>query len=159
MTEGFDVAFRAGPVGDDSLVVRPLGRTHVHCYASPSYLERHEPPRKPADLAAHDCIVYAPLAPGGRWMFRTKQRTFYTSVRGRLVVNSMPLALDAAVRGIGVARLPEALALDAVRRGKLVALLGSFAPPPTSVFVAYPSGAPPPRVRAFLDLAAAHLAL
>jgi DNA-binding transcriptional LysR family regulator len=67
--EGFDVAFRAGAVGDPSLVARELARGSLRCVASAGYLERRGTPRRPAELVEHDCIVYAPLAARGRWRF------------------------------------------------------------------------------------------
>jgi DNA-binding transcriptional LysR family regulator len=156
--EGVDLAFR-GSVGDESLVARELGRGQERCYASPAYLEQRKRPRRPADLHEHDCIVYAPLAPGGRWSFRVKDRTVHTSVRGRLVVNSLPLSVDAAVRGGGIARLPAALAAEEVQRGALVEVLAPYAQPARPFFIVYPAGVhTPPRVRAFIDVAIKHLA-
>lgn len=156
--EGIDLAFRAGGVVDESLVARPIAHGQVRCFASPSYLEERKRPRQPKDLEHHDCIVYPPLAPGGRWTFRKDDRTLRVNARGRLVTNSLPLTLDAALRGLGVARLPGALALDDVRRGALVEVLGSYAPPSSPFFIVYPSGPhTPPRVRAFIELTAKHL--
>jgi DNA-binding transcriptional LysR family regulator len=156
--EGFDVAFRGGGVGDDSLVARELGRAPVRCFASPSYLEGRQRPRRPADLEAHDCIVYPPLAPGGRWSFRVNDRTVHTPVRGRLVVNSLPLSLEAAVRGVGIARAPMPLAVEPVRSGALVELLAPYVQPPSPFFVVYPSGVhTAARVRAFIEVATKYL--
>lgn len=158
--EGFDLAFRTGKVGDDSLVARELGRAQARCFASPTYLASRKKPQRPADLDGHDCIVYPPLAPAGSWAFRVKGRTVHTRVRGRLVVNSLPLSLDAALRGVGIARIPMPFAKDAVRSGALVEVLAPYAPAPTPVLVAYPSGVlTPPRVRAFVELALQHLEL
>src|SRR5207302_6383348 len=55
--ERIDVAFRAGPLEDSSLVARRLSPTHHLFCASPRYLDRAGMPRKPADLRDHDCIV------------------------------------------------------------------------------------------------------
>lgn len=158
--EGVDLAFRGGAVGDESLVARELGRGQARCYASPAYLERRKKPRRPADLEGHDCILYGPLAPGGRWSFRVNDRTVHTSVRGRLVVNSLPLSLDAAVRGGGIVRLPAPFAEEQVKSGALVELLGPYAQPARPFFVVYPGGVhTPPRVRAFIEVAMKHLDL
>ena len=156
--EGMDLAFRAGPVGDEFLVTRELGRAQLRCFASPRYLEGKKRLRAPVDLHHHDCIVYPPLAPARRWSFRVKDRVVHASVRGRLVVNSLPLSFEAAVRGAGIVRVPTPYAAEAIRRGEVVEVLGAFAPPATPVYVAYPSGThTPPRVRAFIGLAMKHL--
>ena len=157
--EGFDLAFRAGGVGDESLVARELGRGTLRCVASAQYVRRRGRPRKPADLSGHDCIIYPPLAPGGRWAFRTAARTVHVPVRGRLVVGSLPMALEAATRGLGVARIPSALLEDALRRRDVVELLERHTPPPAPFFLVYRQGAQAtPRLRAFLDLVKEHLA-
>jgi DNA-binding transcriptional LysR family regulator len=158
--EGFDVAFRAGVVGDPSLVARELARSSLRCVASKSYLERRGTPRRPADLAEHECIVYAPLAARGRWTFRTRGRTVHVPVHGRLVVNSLPLALDAAVRGLGVTRVPSALANEAIASGAVVELLSAHAPPATPLYLLYPSGTQTTaRVHGFLAIVKKHLTM
>lgn len=158
--EGVDLAFRAGGVRDESLVAREIGRAQLRCYASPRYLHDRKKPRVPADLADHDCVVYPPLAVHGRWTFSAKQRTVHQSVRGRLVVNSMVLSVDAAVRGLGIARLPAPMAMEEVERGTLVEVLPSFAPPAGAVYLVYAGGAHvPPRVRTFIDVALRYLPL
>ena len=152
--EGFDVAFRAGDVGDPSLVAHELARGPLLCVASPSYLAARRAPRRPRDLADHDCIIYGPLAPGGRWAFREKNLTVRVPVRGRMIVNSLPLALDAASRGLGVARIPGALVAAALRERVVVEVLQRYLPAPAPFFLVHRSGAQTmPRLRAFVDLA------
>lgn len=152
--EGFDFAFRAGAIGDASLIARELGRGPVVCLASPAYLQRHPRIERPEDLAHHDCIVYPPLAPKGRWIFRRRRRVVHVGVRGRAVVTSLPLALELAVRGLGVTRVPRTLAEEALQRGFVREVLSDATPPETSFFIVYPSGAQAsPHRRAFLELA------
>jgi DNA-binding transcriptional LysR family regulator len=57
VAEGFDLAVRAGPLDDSSLVARRVAATDLRLYAAPSYLERRGRPRRLADLAAHDCLA------------------------------------------------------------------------------------------------------
>lgn len=156
--EGFDLAFRGGRVGDPSLVAREIGRGQLRCFASEAYLARRGRPRTPRDLERHDCVLYAPLAPGGRWTFRAQRRAVTVAVRGRVSVNSLPLALEAALHGLGVARLPGTFAVEEQRRGRLVEVLPSHAPHPTGLFLLHPSGHVPARVRAFIEIAMRHLA-
>lgn len=59
----FDLALRSAPLADSSLKGRRLaGDTRVLC-ASPGYLAAHGTPDTPADLAGHDFIAWADLAP------------------------------------------------------------------------------------------------
>ena len=81
-------------------------------------------------------------------------------MRGRLVVNSLPLSLDAALRGGGIVRLPAPFAAEEVKSGALVELLAPYAQPARPFFVVYPGGVhTPPRVRAFIEVAMKHLDL
>lgn len=151
--EGFDFAFRAGGVGDASLVARELARGPVVCVASAGYLDGHPRLTQPKDLAHHRCIVYPPLAPKGKWSFRVSRRTVNIAVRGRIIVSSLPLALEMAVRGLGVARVPRPIAENALRSGSVVEVLGAHVAPDTPFHVVYPVGSQTmPHRRAFLDL-------
>lgn len=160
--EGFDLAFRAGRLPDSSLMSREVGRLHTRCYASPGYLAQHGAPKRPRDLAAaqgqHRCVVYAPLAPQGRWAFREGGRTVHVPITepgsARVISNSLPIVLDATFAGLGVARVPEVFALEAVQQGKLVEVLEAYAMAPSGMHVVWPSARHvPARVRVFLDLA------
>jgi DNA-binding transcriptional LysR family regulator len=68
-----------------------------------------------------------------------------------LVVNDLELAFEAALAGVGIARLPELLTREAVRARKLRVLFGPVAS--RAVYVVYPSRQfLPLKVRAFVEL-------
>ena len=48
--EGFDCVLRLGPIGDETLVARPLGKLRTVNVASPAYLARYGVPRSLEDL-------------------------------------------------------------------------------------------------------------
>ena len=80
------------------------------------------------------------------------------TVRARLVVNSIPLAIDAATRGLGIARLPGALVIEGFAAKQLVEVLDAYAPPARPVYAVYASGGRvSPAARAFLETAKTHL--
>jgi DNA-binding transcriptional LysR family regulator len=56
--EGFDLAVRADVLADSSLLAHKLGIADLGLFASPAYLARAGRPRRPADLAAHECVLY-----------------------------------------------------------------------------------------------------
>jgi len=108
VAEGFDLALRAGPLLDSSLIVRRLGRTDHRLFASRAYLRKAGTPRKVADLAAHRFVLFgdpqqrnllALTGPGGEEAIR---------IDGPLIVNDLAFAADAAVAGVGIALLPDA---------------------------------------------------
>jgi DNA-binding transcriptional LysR family regulator len=158
VAEKFDLGFRTGTVKDTSLVAHELGRAQPRCFAGRDYLRDHGTPRTPRDLLRHECILFTPLAPRGRWTFRSRGRAVEVPVRGRLVVNSIPLARDAAMRGLGVVRLPGALVAEGLAAKQLVEVLDAYAPPPRPAYAVHPSGGRvTPAARVFLEIAKRHL--
>ncbi len=63
--EPFDVAIRMGELTDSTLIARLLARLAVGVYASPRYLKVSGEPKRPTDLAQHDCLGF-PKA--GKWV-------------------------------------------------------------------------------------------
>src|ERR1700728_165628 len=64
VSEGFDVAIRFGDPAPSSLVVRKLLDTRILTVASPRYIERFGRPKKPSDLAHHQCLQFRNSAAG-----------------------------------------------------------------------------------------------
>ena len=156
--EKFDLAVRSGTVKDTSLVAHELGRAQPRCFATREYLRDRGTPRAPRDLLRHDCILFTPMAPRGRWTFRSRGRTVEVPVRGRLLVNSIPLAVDAAMRGLGIVRVPGALVVAGNAAKQLVEVLDTYAPAARPAYAVYPSGGRiSPAARVFLDIAKRHL--
>jgi DNA-binding transcriptional LysR family regulator len=79
-------------------------------------------------------------------------------IRPRLTVNSVDAALDAAISGLGIARLFSYQVEEAVARGRLIRLLRDFEPPAAPIHLVRPAGRHLPRKTAlFIEQAAAAL--
>jgi len=156
--EKFDLAFRSGALKDTSVVAHELGRAQLRCFASREYLRDRGPPLTPRDLGQHACILFTPLAPRGRWTFHSRGRAVEVPLRGRLVVNSIPLAVEAAARGLGIARVPHATVVEGPTANQLVEVLDAYAPPARPFYAVHASGGRvSPAARAFLEIAKRHL--
>jgi DNA-binding transcriptional LysR family regulator len=150
--EHFDVALRIGPLGEASLVRVRVGSTASIVVASPAYLARAGRLEVPADLANHNCLRYTLVTAAREWRFRGSRGEISVPVVGNLEVNHGGAMREAAVAGLGVARLPHFLAADGLASGALVALLSEFRLPPVGVHLVYPRGAAPlPKVKAFVE--------
>lgn len=57
--EGFEVAFRIGPLTDSSMTACAIAPFRLVACASPAYLRERGVPTTPADLSGHDCLRYA----------------------------------------------------------------------------------------------------
>ena len=156
--EGLDVAVRIGALPDSSLVATRVGAVRRITCASPDYLRRRDVPAQPEDLAVHDCVSFDGPASLGRWSFPSKRGARAVSVRSRLTVTTAEAAIDAASAGLGITRVLSYQAAEAIASGRLVRILERFEPPALPVSVLHAEGrAPRPKVRAFAELAAAHL--
>ena len=158
LAEKFDLAFRSGTLKDTSVVAHELGRGQLRCFASREYLRNRGTPLTPRDLRRHECILFTQFTPRGRWTFRSRGRAMEVPVRGRLVVNSIPLAIDAAARGLGIARLPGVVGIEGLAAHQLVEVLHAYTPPARPLYAVHASGGRvSPAARTFLEIAKGHL--
>ena len=151
---GFDLAVRATPPKDSSVIVRRLSAwRHVLCCA-PSYLETRAAPAKPEDLALHNCLRYAFYPFGDDWRFEGSDGTT-TSVRvtGNLVTNAPELLRHVLMAGKGVFLAPSFLIADDLAKGTVVELIPEHRPIEFAINAIYPSRRHlSTKVRSFVDL-------
>ena len=157
--ESLDVAIRIGALSDSSLLARRVGEVRQLVVASPDYLARRGTPATPADLTAHDTIFSSSTPAPLEWRFGSRGRSAAVRLAPRLLVNDVEARLAAARAGQGIVRVLSYQVFDELAAGKLIRLLRSFEPPPLPVQLLTASRAHmPPKIRAFLDLAARELA-
>jgi DNA-binding transcriptional LysR family regulator len=157
--ESLDVAIRIGELSDSSLLLRRVGEVRQVVVASPDYLVRRGTPATPAELGAHDTIFSTSTSGPLEWRFGSRGRSVAVRLAPRLLVNDVEARLAAARAGQGVVRMLSYQVFDEIASGKLVRLLRSFEPPPLPVQLLTASRAHmPPKIRAFIDLAAGELA-
>jgi DNA-binding transcriptional LysR family regulator len=155
--EGFDVLVLAGPLEDSSLIAHKIGNARRVVCGSPAYLERHGVPRIPADLKAHDCIVFTMLDDDRRWLFRTGQGEQSVPVTGRLRSNNADTVLAAALGGAGLILAPWMQVHNNVVSGELKIVLEEFELPPAPLHALFPHAKLlSPKVRAFTDMLSEH---
>lgn len=158
--EGIDLAIRIGEIGSQALIGRKIGVAQLMCCAAPGYLERHARPRVPADLAAHPCLTYAYSSIGNLWRFTDSHGIAHdVRVAGPVHANNGAMLAALAIAGVGVSLDPDFIVADALRAGRLVALLPGYTPPAINIYAAYPSRRHlSAKVRSFVDFLAAHFA-
>ena len=157
--EGIDAAVRIAHLPESSVVAVRVGETRRVVCASPAYLKKSGPPRRPADLSEHRCIVFTGLNPDNEWSFGAA-RAQRVSIRPVLRTNQIDVAIDACLSGLGCGQFLSYQVEAAVKAGRLRRVLDEFAPPPVPIQIVYPHARLlSPNVRAFIDLAAARLSL
>ena len=155
--DGFDVAVRAEPLHDSSLIARQLAPLRIVVCGAPSYFETHPKPRTPADLKDHNCLTMTGSALYRMWHLRAADGTAIDIAPvGNLHSNISSVLETAALAGHGLAWLPTYLCCDALRSGRLVTVLDDYMAPPYAIRALYPHNRHlSAKVRAFVDFLAA----
>ncbi|WP_245310287.1 LysR family transcriptional regulator [Bradyrhizobium jicamae] len=159
VAEQVDIAIRSGWLGDSTLVARKLHDARRLICASPHYLRKYGSPRVPADLLQHNCLTLTGFAQFNQWPFHTSEGINRLAISGTLTSDNADLLLDAAVAGLGVARLADFVVARALQEGALVPLLEDThlsEPFPVHV-VTVPGRHRTPRVRAFTEFMVTHM--
>src|SRR6185437_2749913 len=152
--QGFDAGIRLGQfIATDMIAVRLSPPFRLIVIGSPAYFARRGRPECPDDLRGHACLRLrrsgGALAP---WSLNDNGRELEIAVSGPLIANDFPTMLGAALKGVGLAQVPEPVAAESVRAGKLVEALQPFAPLAPGVFLYYPGRRQMmPKLRAFVD--------
>lgn len=151
--ERADVAIRIGPLRDNNLKAKKLGRSRLLIVAAPAYLARRGTPRHPADLADHDALRFSFRRSIDTWPFRIDGRIVQRAVEGPFLGNSGEVVREMAVAGGGIARLAHFHVAADLSAGRLVELLQPHDPGDAedihALYVGHDRLAA--RVRAFLD--------
>jgi DNA-binding transcriptional LysR family regulator len=158
--QGFDAGMRMGQfIASDMIALRLTTPIRMIVVASPDYLSRAGTPSKPEDLQRHACLRLRRTAGGAApWRFAAKGGPLEVVAKGPFIAGDFLTLLDAAIDGVGLAQLPEPVAVASVKAGALRQVLGSFAPRTPGVFLYYPSRRQVvPKLRAFIDHIKAHL--
>ena len=127
--DGLDLAIRSGELADSGeLVARPVGVQWMALCAAPAYLAERGRPGSVAELGAssstsslHEAVLYARDGQISPWRFHDAEgRPVEVVLPSRLRCDSAEVLLEAAIGGMGLARLPAWLAADALAAGTLV---------------------------------------
>ncbi|TQF30429.1 LysR family transcriptional regulator [Bradyrhizobium sp. UNPA324] len=139
--DGFDAGVRLGEsVEKDMIAVRIGPDWRLVAVASPTYLKEHPKPKHPQDLLKHVCIKRRAAAGGHYvWEFAKGGPDLRVRVEGQLTFNDSRAMIDAAVKGFGIAYLPEDIVTRQVRSGELVIVLDEWSPKFDGYYLYYPT--------------------
>ena len=155
--EGFDAVIRTGERGDSRLLQKTLGRFGWRLVAAPAYIAEHGRPATAAQLAGHVCLRQkfssGLIAP---WPLRGDTGV---AVPVSLTASVIDPLLDLALSGAGIAAFPDFLVRDALADGALVPVLDGEIQQNGVMSILWPASRfHVPKVRAFIDCVARHVA-
>lgn len=152
LEEGVDVTVRIGAMIDSSLIARRISAARVLLVASPDYIARHGEPTEPGDLANHKCLHYGHSTTVPRWQLTEQGAPLSVPVSACLSSNNGDTLREAAIKGIGIARLPSFLVGADIAAERLVVVLPEYPPQEITIHALYaPNRFLAAKSRVFID--------
>jgi DNA-binding transcriptional LysR family regulator len=153
VAQRYDAGVRNGEqVAKDMIAVRIGPDMRMAVVGAPSYFRTRSEPEKPQDLIGHNCINLRLPTHGGlyAWEFEKGGHDLRVRVEGQLVCNGTVQMLNAALAGLGLAYVPEEVALPHLTKGRLRRVLEDWCPPFAGYHLYYPSRRQPSAAFALL---------
>ena len=153
VVDGIDLAVRAGPLKDSSLIAKRFDLGYFRLWASPAYLTKHAVPRHPKELAQHNCLRFARFKNEGFRLTNGRENVNIT-VSGNSMADDFETLRSLAVLGAGIAFLPSFLCAEENTQDALVRVLPQWRGDRVSISLMYPAQKfVPAKVRAFITVA------
>jgi DNA-binding transcriptional LysR family regulator len=150
--ESFDLALRAGTLGDSSLIARKIGTSCMRVFGARSYIERAGAPKKLADLQSHPLVLFRTRQGQAELTFAGPKGAETITLQGVIGTNDFAFARKAVVAGAGIGILPAVLCRKEIDSGVLEQVLPKYSVPGGAFHIVYPSGRyVPQRVALFRD--------
>jgi DNA-binding transcriptional LysR family regulator len=154
VTEGVDISFRLGQLGEGAFIACKLGQVGRMLVAAPKYLEEHGPISEPCDLVKHSFIRV-------QGMFGSEQLPLKhvdnvvesTPIRSVVKTSHWRPMYEMITAGVGIGVFEEPACVDALSDGRLIRILPQFNVPAFDLNVLFQAQRPiPPRVRMIVAL-------
>ena len=161
--ERFDIVIRAKPVIEDvaGLVAKTLGNSQRVMVVSRNFLDQYGRPETPADLPKFNTVASTDdiFDGGARWtLTNLDNRTQQIELKPRLVTSDLRVRLQAAVRCIGIALLPEQVVASPLREGLVERVLPEWSGAKNILHLVYPTPRGMlPSVRSLIDYLLIHV--
>lgn len=152
--QGIDLAVRLGQLNDSSFMARKLSHRYLHVCATADYFVKFGAPYTLSELGQHSCLV----GTHDYWRFKENQQPRSVRVKGRIRCSSGMVLLDAALKGMGLAQLPDYYVKEYLADGRLVEVLTNYRDDREGVWGIYPQNRHlSAKVRLLVDHLAQHL--
>lgn len=153
LVEGnIDVAIRLGHLKMQGFAARKLGESPVIIVASPEYLSLRGIPESPQELGTHNCVVYNNQDNPLEWTFDNNADSRSIIVPSNFRSNNLLALKDAALAGVGIARLPLWMIDAEIKAGLLKPVFGKYRLSGFDIHAVFPTSRQiPAKVRLFVD--------
>lgn len=149
IADGFDCAIRVGHLSDSSMMARRVGWTTAKYVAAPEYIEKYGSPQTPEEFVTHQVVMQGTES----WLAKDGDKVVLMKPQGRFKADNAVALVAAALAGIGLAGLPEALITEHLASGALVEVMPRYPLPELGIYVIRPPGQHPARkIRALTEM-------
>lgn len=138
--EGIDVGLRMGALSDSTLTARKIGQCRRLVVGAPAYFARAGEPLTPADLIAHQSVIYDRGSGGSAWTFRQGKSETSVIVHGRVRLTAAEGVRAAVLAGLGIAIASEWMFGPELRSGTVQSVLRNWELPPIELWAVFPTG-------------------
>ena len=142
VADRYDAGVRLGEqVAKDMIAVRIGPDFRIAVVGAPSYFAGRESPRSPQDLLSHSCInLRLPTYDSNlTWEFEKDGKELNVHVEGQVTFSSSDQILQAALKGFGIAYVPEDMVAAHLIEGRLIQVLEDWCAPFQGYHLYYPS--------------------
>jgi len=137
---GIDVALLIGRLADSAVTARKIGQCQRRVIGTPAYFEEKGVPQTPADLLAHEAIIYAQRDGGANWTFRQGTSETTVTVNGRLRVSATEGVREGVLAGLGFAIASEWAFAPELKSGAVISVLDNWSLAPIDLWAVFPTG-------------------
>jgi len=137
---GVDVALLIGRLADSAATTRKIGQCRRRVIGTPAYFEAMGVPQTPADLLAHQAIVYEQRDGRPTRAFRQGTSETNVTVSGRLRVSAMEGVREGVLAGLGFAIASEWAFAPELKSGSVISVLNDWSLPAVDLWAVFPTG-------------------
>jgi DNA-binding transcriptional LysR family regulator len=154
--QGFDAGIRLGDfVQIDMVAIWLTPPERFVVVGAPALFRKHGRLTAPNGLQDFRCILLLQsMRALDKWQFIVDGQRVTVGIKGPLVINDVEACIRAALRGVGLFRLPRSLVMSYLVSGDLETVLDSYSEEVPGLSLYYPSRSQSlPKLRAFVDFA------
>jgi DNA-binding transcriptional LysR family regulator len=131
------------------MMARRVGSTTAKYVAAPEYIEKHGSPQTPEEFVTHQVVMQGTES----WLSKDGDKVVLMKPQGRFKADNAVALVAAALAGIGLAGVPEALITEHLTSGALVEVMPRYPLPELGIYVIRPPGQYPARkIRALTEM-------
>ena len=155
---GIDIGLRTGQLSNSTLTARKIAQCQRHVIGTPSYFNTAGVPQSPADLMAHQVIIYEQPLGGTIWSFRQGAAEVSVSLGGRVRLNSAVGVRGCVLADLGLAVASEWMFAPELEAKTVKPVLTDWLLPPVEAWAIFPTGRQvSAKARAFASFIESHM--